>query len=145
MQYWLNPQIDEAKRRKGRLDYAGGNQLGRVNSGDEVWIVTVRPDKGKLITIGRIVVDERLGRKAARRKRNNLWDASNHIFAQRDNAERPEEVCLMDIVHKIRFESDRDRLILRKRGRVNGQQLQTLRELTRKSADLIARQWQERP
>ena len=42
MQYWLNPQIDEALG-NGALEFAGGNQLGRVNRGDEVWFVTVRP------------------------------------------------------------------------------------------------------
>jgi hypothetical protein len=125
------------------LNHAAGNQYERVKSGDTVWIVTAWPG-GRLVLLGRVPVNEVVDHPTAMRRLRvkDLWKATHHILAVPERAEPVREVDLVDMAPALRFESHRDRLDVSE-GRVDGKQLQTMRQLTVKSAELLQRSWEE--
>jgi hypothetical protein len=142
--YWKPSTVDtQVEKGGGPLEHAASNQFGRVSKCDTVWLVTVRDGRLRLVT--RIVVAHVTGQAGAARLLGcdaaDLWEAEYHIVA----AEGTEvEILDTDIQHlapSLRFESagGNDRLTLAANGRVNAQQLQTMRVLSAASAELLAR------
>ncbi len=115
----------------------------RVSRDDTLWIVTVRNYRLKLL--GHIVADKIVGQRAAERRfREKLYKAKFHVLARKGNVEKLHEIDIHRLAPRLRFESKNDRFRLGPGGHINGQQLQSLRELTQTSADLLASNQTER-
>ncbi|MCG3199129.1 MAG: hypothetical protein GHCLOJNM_03638 [bacterium] len=125
------------------LNHIAGQQLKRVAAGDTVWIVTHRD--GAVSLRGRIVVDavtdfdgacERLGT-------TDLWESDYHLIAEPGTEEPLDDIPLEENVALLRFNSKKDRFTVEKDGRVDYHQMQTMRELTPESAELLQKIWDE--
>jgi len=89
--------------------------------------------------LGSIVVDRKIGQRAAERKfRQKVYKAKFHVLGREGTIEGLHEIDIHQLTPRLRFESNNDRLRFEQGGRINGQQLQALRELTQTSADLLA-------
>jgi hypothetical protein len=143
LQYWEPQQADDELSIDELLNHSGSGQFKRmrVQQGDTVWIVTVRPP-GELVVVGRIHVGELITRVEAIRRFKNVWNAPYHIVAEPGTEGDLREVSLMHIAADLRFQSssNRDRLNL-KNGYVKAQQLQSMRKLTPTSATLLEAAW----
>ncbi|HEY0379110.1 MAG TPA: DUF3883 domain-containing protein [Pyrinomonadaceae bacterium] len=142
LQYWEPAQVDYDMSVEELLLHSGSEQLYRVQAGDTVWIVTVRPP-GNLFVVGRLQIGERISYEEAKRRfSSNVWKAKYHIVAESGTEEELREVSLMDIAESLRFQSStkRDRLTL-SNGRVKAQQLQAMRRLTASSVALLQAKW----
>lgn len=132
-----------------RYFYTASSQFDRMGlqAGDTIWQVSVRPESGKLLLCGCLVVHYVTSDVGEARRRIAhytaepfLWPAKWHAFA-REGAEEPyAEVCVHDLAPALRFASEHDRLTLDE-GRVNPQQLQAIRRLAPESAELLAGRW----
>jgi hypothetical protein len=114
----------------GLLAHSASNQYGRLVVGDTVWIVTVRD--GDLYLLGRILVAQLMDREEAARvlRSQNLWDAKYHICCKHGTAQALKEIFVSHLAADLRFETrnGNNHLDLKK-GKVNPQQLQTMRLL----------------
>jgi hypothetical protein len=141
--YWRPDTVDSVIERNGRraLDHAASDQFGRVAKGDTVWLVTIREGQLRLVT--RIVVERVTGQAGAARllgcRPAELWKAEYHIVAARGTKLRIMDTDISSLAPLLRFESavGRDHLDVRDDGTVNPQQLQTMRELSPASANLL--------
>lgn len=135
--YWKPDTADANLARRRLLNHSAGEQFGRVSRGDTVWIVTVR--KGRLVLLGRIVVDRVTDQATAERilDDRDLWEATHHLIAQRGTEVELTETPIDDPA-ALRFESSsgRDRLTV-VRGRVDAKQLQTMRICTDECAEML--------
>jgi hypothetical protein len=141
LQYWKPKQVDREIVIGHTLDHSGSEQLNKAAPGNIIWIVTVR--QGQITLVGRLVVGEIIDyREAKNRFGSDVWAASHHAVAKRGTEEPINELSLMPIAESLRFVSSthRDRLDIEV-GKVDGKQLQAIRELTPQSARLIERLW----
>ncbi len=123
--------------------YAASNQLGRVKPGDILWIVNVY--LGHLLLAGRLqvetVVDDiEIAQELVGNYPGEWYEAEWYAIANKYNVEPLREVDLTPLVGDIRFNSTADRLFLHN-GRVDANQLRSLRELTDDSAKLLEDAW----
>jgi hypothetical protein len=141
LQYWKPNEIIDA-RSAGLLHHIASEQLGRVDPGDTVWIVSTRPP-AHLIALGPIRVNKVISRATARRLLPyEPWDSQFHIVIPPTRAERAVDVPIDTIAARLRFESNTaPRLDLNVKGRGVAMQLQQIRRLTPASAALLARTW----
>lgn len=117
-------------RGNGLLEHSASNQYGRLSVGDTVWIVTVR--NGNLYLLGRILVFQVMSKEEATRLigSRNLWDAKYHIRCKPGTAQSIKEIPISHLATRLRFISLNGNLRLNlTQGKVNPQQLQTLRVL----------------
>jgi hypothetical protein len=126
------------------LNHSGSGQFEKmkVQQGDVVWVITVRPG-GEVVLAGRMQVGERIDYpEAVRRFGNNVWEAKHHIVAESGTEEEFREVSLKDIALQLRFQSssNKDRLTILN-GRVSAQQLQAMRRLDPASIPLLETKW----
>jgi hypothetical protein len=120
------------------LNHSASSQLGRVSRGDILWIVTIREHRLKLL--GRLVIGDILGERAAKRKLgSDLYKAKYHAVGQEGTVHKQVEIDIHRESFALRFESPIDRLTLTRSGQMDGKQLQSIRELTLDSADDLAR------
>ena len=141
--YWKPSTVDHNLGR-GPLNHTSGNQLnpGRINAGDTIWVATVR--NGVLLLAGRIIVGRIIrGQKAAENflRTSNLWEAEFHVIAKPGTEENLQEVNIEDIAASLRFQSPSADCLTVTNGRVNAQQLQSLRKLTPESVALLQQRW----
>lgn len=124
--------------------YAAGDQLRKVEVGDILWIVSVEPESGDLVLFGRIQVGWCGEVTDATRilGRDDLWEAGWSVIAKEGTEEHFELIPLLNEAAQLRFVSKtgQDHLTI-KNGRVSPQQLQTVRLLTKESADLLEAIW----
>jgi hypothetical protein len=141
--YWKPETADRVKGAGGPLRYAASGQFNRLAAGDTVWAVTCRD--GELRLLGRVVVGRVVGRAeaAAALDTEELWDADWYALAEPGTEQPVREVTIQHLAPDLRFVSpgETDRLALA-RGRVNAQQLQTMRELSEESGALLRRRWE---
>ncbi len=138
--YWKPQQIVKALQH-GFLDAAASAQFKRVEPGDRVW-VSGKVETGRLATIGYIDVAERITRSAARRRwGSEVYDAPWVIVVKQDAAVPARVVELGSVTRRIRFISRTNDRLTVARGRVNPQQLQTIRRLQSASAAALAELW----
>jgi hypothetical protein len=145
--YYWKPSTVDHNLSSGPLEHIAGDQLdpGRINAGDTIWIATAR--KGVLLLVGRIIVGRIIkGQKAAEQflRTSNLWVAEFHIVAQHGTEENLQEVNIEDIAALLRFQSPSADCLTVTNGRVNAQQLQSLRKLTPESAALLQLRWSKK-
>jgi hypothetical protein len=140
LQYWKPKQVDRETAIGHTLDHSGSEQLNKINPGNIIWIVTVRA--GQLNLVGRLVVGETIGFEEAKKRFPNVWEAEHHALAKSGTEEPINELSLMPIAESLRFISTthRDRLDIQD-GKVDGKQLQAIRELTADATILIEQLW----
>jgi uncharacterized protein DUF3883 len=140
LQYWKPKQVDRETAIGHALDHSGSEQLNKINPGNIIWIVTVR--EGQLNLVGRLVVGEVIGYEEAKKRFPNVWEAEHHAVAKSGTEEPINELTLMPVAESLRFISTthRDRLDIQD-GKVDGKQLQAIRELTADSTRLIEQLW----
>ena len=141
--YYWGAEAAERELARGDVpfDYGGSEQFKRLSPGDTVWLVTSWTGKD-LTLVGRLRVAEVLGQAAARKLGRPLWHASYHAFAPAGAAEYLREVDITDLAAGLRFLSPNDRLTI-KDGRIDRNQLQTMRTLTGEAAALLRGRWDE--
>jgi hypothetical protein len=134
LQYWRT--YDPTKELGTPLDFAASAQFKRLKSGDTLWIVAL--SKHKLTLLGRLVVGSVVTRKDAIRKLGDrVYDAPLVALAEPGTEQDIIETDIQDLASQLRFNSVHDRLLLPDATRTDGKQLQTLRELTLESSDLL--------
>lgn len=136
MTYWRPRTVDEQER--GLLAHSAGGQLQRVEPGDTVWIVTVRPP-GHLSLLGRIVVGMVTDYEGAKRilHGEDIWQAPWHIIAQAGTERLLREVDLTSIAGQLCFQSETAPRLDVVDGHVDAKQLQAMRVLTPETAHLL--------
>lgn len=142
--YWRPDTVDYVFDEPGRkLAHAAGEQLGRVNAGDTVWVVTVR--SGELSLVARLLVDEVTDQAGAEKyyPEGGLWEASYHIIVADKDVEEMRKVSLAEAVRDLRFVSDVNDRLTRRDGHVDPKQLQTMRLLTDESAGMVKKIWEQ--
>lgn len=137
MLYWQERSVTDHASNDLPLDVIASNQLMRLVPGDSIWIVTLTEER-ELVLAGRMVVGEIVGYEEAIRRLPNagLWQAEYYAFPEPGTEEYLNPNNIHDRAEEIRFESENDRLIVRD-GAINPQQLQSMRKLTRETADLF--------
>jgi hypothetical protein len=141
IQYWKSEQADRELATEPMLFHSASEQLNRVNVGDVVWIVTLRP-QGQLNLIGRLSVGHVTTFEEAKKQLGNVWEATYHVIAESGSEQSLREISLMPLAEELRFISStqRDRLVVID-GKVDGKQLQSLRQLTPESSVYMERLW----
>jgi hypothetical protein len=137
LQYW---KVDQADSLAGKLlDQAASAQYDKVGltKGDVLWIVSIRNHRLRLF--GRLTVDVVVGQREAERilQQTNLYEAPLHAIADRTTIVEIKEQDIQDLAENLRFNSPNDRLSLESPDRVDGKQIQSIRELTTASAELL--------
>jgi hypothetical protein len=135
LSYWKPETVRRMFKESDQLlNHSAGAQLNRLKPGDTLFITTVNRG-GDFRLVGRINVESIVDQKTAQSLLNNdnLWIAKWHVIAKRGTEVLMQHESLKDIASSLRFEGGVDRLKVN-RGRVNPQQLQTLRQLTPASA-----------
>ncbi len=136
--YWLQKQIQQGLVDRV-LDHSASGQFSRVAPGDVLWICGGTATN-RLVTLGPIRVAEIVGqREAARRLRYKPWPARWHVLCARDEEAVAREVSLEVILPELEFESSQRRYL--DLSKPIGRQLQTMRQLTEKSAQRISALW----
>lgn len=132
LMYW-RPDTD----RSGILNHAASDQLGKVAGGDEVWFVTIADDE--LVLFGHMLVGEVMSQSRAEAVvGKDIWDAKYHIVPK-ENPEPFGNVPISQMAPDFRFQGRVSQL-----PRVySGQNLQTIRELTPESAEMVRRTWSQ--
>jgi hypothetical protein len=140
--YWKPSAVDAQVVKGGELDHAAGNQYQRTRPGDTVWLVTVR--RGRLRLVTRIMVGHVIDQAGAGRLLGvnpaRLWRADWHIVAVKGTELRVLDVDINHLAPSLRFQSPggHDRLAVEEAGTIAVQQLQTMRLLKPRSAELLA-------
>ncbi len=145
---WRKFWRDEAQKGWGnKMDYVGGDQIRRrgVKPGDVLWIVAV--EEGNLYLLSRVVVDEILSTKEAQKRlrTNDLWPGKDHVLADKRYLEPWLDEDITMLAPKLRFESTvAPQLDIGEDGKIDWNQLRTMRQLTSESADLLEEEWRQR-
>lgn len=135
--FWQERSVREHAANDLPLDVIASNQLMNVFPGDIIWIVTFTQERN-LVLAGRLTVGEVVEYEEAIRRMPDagLWQAEYYAFPEPGTEEYIRETDIQHLAGDLRFESENDRLILRD-GKVNPQQLQRMRKLTRESAEML--------
>ncbi|MCE5193726.1 HNH endonuclease [bacterium] len=138
MTYWRPETADVQIAHGGLLNHSASNQLRKVEPGDTVWIVTVRPP-GRLSLLGRIIVGVLATYEQAQMILGSpdIWQADWHIIAQPGTARLLREVDVATIAGRLRFESEEAPRLDVVDGHVDARQLQAMRLLTLETAQLL--------
>ena len=145
MLYWRPDTADSLLKKEELLDYVTSDQLGRVSQGDTIWVVTVK--KGGLYLLGKVTISDVTSREIAirRLRRSSVWgNKKYYAIAMPGTAEALKEISLRDVAGRLVFQSastGSNRLHVDHEGKVNAQQLQTMRVLDETSVDLLQRIW----
>ena len=143
--YWSPETADDVLSRKRPFDHAASDQLWRTSPGDTIWAVTVR--NGDLFLLGKLYIDEVTNRMGAitRIGATSVWGNKKHYAIAPPNQIEPmKQVSITNIADKLRFEAtskERRQLNLRGGGKVNAQQLQTMRILEDSTVGLLKQAW----
>jgi len=143
MLYWQEKSVRNHEASGYPLDVVSSRQLRRANAGDTLWLVTIN-QAGELILAGRLKVGEIVDYETAVKRLNDasLWNGGFYALPNEDNAENLRWINLKETALNLRFaNSEADRFIL-KNGKINAQQLQTMRELIPESAKMLDDIWQ---
>jgi Domain of unknown function (DUF3883) len=141
LQYW---KVEQADLYEGQpLDHAASAQFGLVHPTDTLWIVTIRDHRLKLL--GRLRVAEIVGQQEAERRLGRKpYEGPFHALAEPGTVEPVFETDIQDLAKRLRFDSDREKLKIKKANRTDGRQIQRLRELTLESVGLLAKRFAKR-
>ncbi len=133
----------DLKERNLGLNHIAGGQLKRVSPDDHLWIVSVY--EGNLWLAGHIHVDKVLNASEAEAYlgRSDLYESEFHAVTRPDEVEPFEILDVHGIASELHFNSltGKDRLKIEDDGSITAYQLQTMRELTPESADILEGIW----
>ena len=117
------------------LNFAASAQFVRLQPGDVLWIVALK--QRRLTLLGRLVVATIANREnAVKEIGEDTYEAPLYALAK-DTVHDLIEVDIQQLAARLRFNSVKDRLNLPDPDCTNGQQLQTMRELTPETASLL--------
>jgi ADP-ribosylglycohydrolase/tetratricopeptide (TPR) repeat protein/protein-tyrosine phosphatase len=135
--YWQERSIQDHASNDWPLDVIASNQLMTVAPGDTLWIVTLTQER-ELVLAGRLAVGEVVEYEEAIRRMPaaGLWQAEYYAFPEPGTEEYIREIDIHDLAEDLRFDSENDRLVLRD-GKINPQQFQSMRKLTRQSVEML--------
>lgn len=141
--YWREENIAAHDESDYPLDVIASNQLGRVSGGDIIWLVTVN-QTGELILAGRMFVDKITDYREAARivGDSQLWEAEFYALPEKEMIESLDYIVLGETAFELRFNSPTSDRFVARDGKINAQQMQTMRELTPESARLLAEIWE---
>jgi hypothetical protein len=141
LSYCKPATAEDELERGGPLYHWASDQYGRLRSGDTLWLVTAWP-KGRLALLGRVIVGQVVNQAQAEQILgiDDLWEAKYHIIPEPGTEQPLVNQDIADLSPQLRFESDRDRLRVVD-GQVNPGQLQTMRQLTTMSTQLLNWCW----
>jgi len=134
LQYWrtYSPEIGLGKP----LTFAASAQFERLQPGDVLWIVALK--QRRLTLLGRLVVASIVNwENAVKELGEDIYEAPLYALAKKDTVHDLVEVDIHQLAARLRFNSAKDRLNLPDPDCTNGQQLQTMRELTPEIASLL--------
>jgi hypothetical protein len=145
--YWRPSTVEAARATDDLLLYAASNQFDRVASGDVIWLVTA--PGGRLSLVGRLNVDAIVDGETATARLGveKLWPAELYALPpQHEEREPVRDLDLTEHAAELRFVAAEGEaaLAISHDGRVNAQQLQTMRVLTPESAQCLERLWSNR-
>jgi hypothetical protein len=135
--YWKPEQVAfELKEPSGRPHFhTASDQFGKVQPGDILWTVTF--ESGRLKLVARLLVDEVVSLRSAKKRMANPFPSRWHAFAVAGTEEPARKVDISAQAMKLRFDGVVDRL---PRG-FAAQSFQSMRRLTPESARLIEDLW----
>jgi hypothetical protein len=134
LQYWktYNPERELGTP----LDFAASAQFKRLEPGDTLWIVALR--QHKLTLLGRLIVGRVVSRQEAIKELGDrVYDAPLVAIATPGTEQDIIETDVQELASHLRFKSSQDRLVLPDPERTDGQQLQSIRELTLQSSNAL--------
>ena len=143
LSYWKPDGLSFLQYTQWKARYLGSDQLARrgIDPGDRVWISTMR---GELFNmIAPLVVREIVGPQRARELIGIAEVYQSKWYAIAVDPQTVRQFSIEELVDQLRFVGANDRLT-RTNGRVDAKQLQTIRELTVDSANLLETAWQLR-
>jgi hypothetical protein len=147
LQYWKPPEIDAEMAREALegtpFRIAGGEQLAKMQPGDTIWVVSVNSDN-YLVLYGRLAVDHVTADAAEVVRflgRAPKFRRTTYALARSGTETMMAPHDISGIVSSLRFKGKHEFLTLRN-GAVNPQQIQSIRELRRESAQLMELAWQ---
>ena len=127
LQYWrmYDPTYELGKP----LAFAASAQFKRLKPGDTLWIVALRQQR--LTLLGRLIVGKVVSRREAIREiGDRVYDAPLVALAEPGTEQDIIEADIQQLASQLRFNSSHDRLSLPHPERIDGKQLQSVRELT---------------
>ncbi|MEN9936831.1 MAG: hypothetical protein RLZZ387_3410 [Chloroflexota bacterium] len=145
LHYWVPDTAARELTRQRNPFSIGSEQLSprKVKLGDTIWVVTV--EDGVFLLLGRVIVGEVIEGRAeaiARLGTDDIWDATYTVLAEPGTIEPLQPVNISPIAEHLVFKSRSAAKLTVVGGKVNPQQLQSTRELTPQSADLIEECWE---
>jgi hypothetical protein len=145
--YWSPGTVDREKARRFPMGWAASNQFRRLdpNGGDALWIAAVRNGNLYLVACNPVEKVVSWDEAVELLDTDDIWEADYVAITKRGDARPIREVDITDLAAELRFisPSGKDRLRL-KDGRVDPQQLQTMRELEPDSAGVLSRIYSRR-
>jgi tetratricopeptide (TPR) repeat protein len=144
--YWREENVIAHDESGFPLDVLASNQLGRVSPGDTIWLVTINSD-GELILAGRLQVEKITDYKEAVEITGDsqLWEARYYALPKPEKAEMLNYISLNATAFDLRFNSPTADRFDSSKQKINPQQMQTMRELTAESAEMLAQIWENPP
>jgi tetratricopeptide (TPR) repeat protein/protein-tyrosine phosphatase len=142
--YWQFHSIVNTASHSRALDLISSRQLGRVSSGDRIWIVTV-DGNGRLLVAGQMKIGEIVDRDTAIDTigSDNVWDGE--LFALPDTSEVPHFIHTVDAHHiapLLRFGPDGSSAFNLPDGRLSPSDLQMMREVSPESSSHLYELWE---
>jgi|CZKD01.1.fsa_nt_gi hypothetical protein len=134
LQYWrtYSPEIGFGKP----LTFAASAHFVRLQPDDVLWIVALKERRPTLL--GRLEVATIENREnAVKQIGEDTYEAPLYALAKKETVHDLMEVDIQQLAARLRFNSVKDRLNLPDPDCTNGQQLQTMRELTPETASLL--------
>jgi predicted HNH restriction endonuclease len=124
--------------------YAASNYLKRVKPGDVLWIVNVH--QHQLYLLGRLKVefvvdDTAIAQELVEPLPDEWYDADWYTISNKYTIEAMREIKITQVADKLRFNSKVSEMLDMIDGRVDAQQLRTLRQLTVQSAQMMDDIW----
>jgi 5-methylcytosine-specific restriction enzyme A len=140
-------KVEQADTLQGTpLNHIASAQYKKIDlaNGDILWIVSIRNYRLRLL--GRLVVNHVVGQREAERllHQENLYEAPFHAIAEHNSLHEVHEQDIQDLAARLRFNSPNDRLVLATPQHVDGKQIQSIRELTFASVELLKERLDER-
>lgn len=144
LQYWKLDIAEVTLDRGGLLNHSASEQLWRIEVGDTLFIVTIK--NGALYLLGLFEVGWITDQMTAQKLlgTTDLWEANYHAIAQTGMASSIGYCPVpVSVAISLRFESDTSPSLTIRNGKVDGKQLQAVRELTTHSARSLSSLWSE--
>ncbi len=134
LQYWrtYSPEIGFGKP----LTFSASAQFVRLKPGDVLWIVALK--QRRLTLLGRLEVATIENREnAVKQIGEDTYEAPLYALAKKDTVHDLIEIDIQELAARLRFNSVKGSLNLPDPDCTNGQQLQTMRELTPETTSLL--------